>query len=139
MRTFKKYCLILSLFVIILSGHSCENKYYDFRLKVFNDSNKTLYAMFYQSFPDTALGQHSPFVSTYDRIGPGETYTLRRGGTWEMAFEEDINEKLMIFIFDAYVIDNKPWETVRKNYMILKRYDLSFEDIVKLNWIVTYP
>lgn len=139
MRTFEKYHLILVLFIIILSGHSCENNYYDFRLKVYNNSKKTLYAMYYQSFPDTALGLHTVFESTDKRISPGETYTLGRGGTWETAFQDDIDGKLMVFVFDANIVEKTPWDTIRKNYLILKRYDLSYEDIVKLNWTVTYP
>lgn len=137
MNTFKRNILILSL--IILFVNSCENKYYDFRLKVYNNSEKTLYAMYYQSFPDTTLGLHSFFKSTYHRISPGETYTLRRGGTWETAFQEYINGKIMVFVFDANIVENTPWDTIRKNYLILKRYDLSYDDIVSLNWIITYP
>jgi len=45
----------------------------------------------------------------------------------------------MVFVFDANIVENTPWDTIRKNYLILKRYDLSYDDIVSLNWIITYP
>jgi hypothetical protein len=135
----KNNWIILILSLIILSASSCESTYYDHRLKLYNNSEKTLYATYYQSFPDTALGQHSFSYSPNRRINPGETFTLSRGGTWETAFKEQINEKLMIFVFDANVVENTPWDTIRKNYIILKRYDLSLEDLERLDWMVTYP
>ncbi len=46
---------------------------------------------------------------------------------------------LNIYIFDAEVIENTPWETVVRDYLVLKRYDLSLSDLQRLDWLVTYP
>ena len=32
-----------------------------------------------------------------------------------------------------------PWETVREDYIILQRYDLSIAELEKLNWTIYYP
>lgn len=42
------------------------------------------------------------------------------------------------FFLDKDVVDNVPWETVREDYMILQRYDLSIADLEKLNWTIYY-
>jgi len=126
---------------LVLMSNSCkkDSSYYDYRLKVVNKSDKTIYADFYQSYPDTTLGLHSHFDNATVKAATNGTITLVRGGTWENAFKEDIHQKLMVFIFDASVVDNTPWDTIKKKYLILKRYDLSLDDLQKSNWTVTYP
>lgn len=42
-------------------------------------------------------------------------------------------------IMDASMVHNTSWDTIVKHYMLLKRYDLSLEDLQKLDWTLTYP
>jgi hypothetical protein len=61
---------------------------------------------------------------------------------WEIQFKTKSilpSDTLMIYVFDAEIIENIPWSTIANGYMILKRYDLSLEDLAKLNWTITYP
>ena len=51
----------------------------------------------------------------------------------------DMGKVVFIFIFDAKVVENTPWEVVAKDYLVLKRYDLTLEDLQRLNWKITYP
>ena len=134
-----KIMLIISLQLVLMSNSCKNNSYYDFRLKVINKSDKTIYADFYQSYPDTILSMHSHFDNSANKAVPNGIVTLVRGGTWETAFKGNIQQKLMIFIFDAATVDNTPWDTIRKNYLILKRYDLSLKELDSLNFKVTYP
>jgi hypothetical protein len=46
---------------------------------------------------------------------------------------------LSIYVFDAEVVENTPWEVVARDYLVLKRYDLTLDDLQRLNWTVTYP
>ncbi len=81
----------------------------------------------------------------------GEMYLVKRGeqnnrkateirGCTESLFElEHYSDTHSIYIFDAEVIENTPWETVVRDYLVLKRYDLSLSDLQRLNWQVTYP
>ena len=57
---------------------------------------------------------------------------------WEYSFRSAI-EMLYIYVFDAAVVENTPWEVIARDYLVLKRYDLSLEDLQKLDWRVTYP
>ncbi|MDP4291884.1 MAG: hypothetical protein Q8908_12445, partial [Bacteroidota bacterium] len=98
----------------ILIANSCKESYYDYRLKVINKSNRTVYAEYTMSQIDTLLPYiQSPFNHSPDKAAPNETITLGRGGSWEDAFNERANQKLRIFIFDASKVDNTPWETVK--------------------------
>ena len=48
-------------------------------------------------------------------------------------------DTLFLFIFDANVIERTPWDIVARDYLVLRRYDLTLEDLQRLNWQVTYP
>jgi hypothetical protein len=139
MKYFK--ILLIALLHSILVSSSCkkESSYYDYRLKVVNNSKDMIYADFYQSYPDTTLSSNSHFDGEILKARPNDTITLIRGGSWENAFSSDITEKLMVYVFDAEIIEDTPWDTVKANYMVLKRYDLSLQELEKMNWTISYP
>jgi hypothetical protein len=51
------------------------------------------------------------------------------------------NDTLCIFIFhpDTMEYYNNSLTEISKNYSILCRYDVSLQDMKRLNWILTYP
>lgn len=125
---------VIALFILV----QCDQ--WDNRMMIINNSSHTIY--FYDSFayPDTTLrSEDNPINSPEtNSVLAGATLTNRiKQGGWEGEFK--YHDTLMIFIFDETTLKTIPWDTIRKNYMILKRYDLSLEDLVKLDWIVTYP
>jgi len=46
---------------------------------------------------------------------------------------------MMVYVFDAHVIETTAWDSVKANYLVLKRYDLSLDDLKRMNWTITYP
>jgi len=52
---------------------------------------------------------------------------------------ERFSDTVYVYVFDAAVVDNTPWEIVAEDYLVLKRYDLSLEDLQRLDWQITYP
>jgi len=136
-----KIIVVVVCIQIFLIVNSCfKNNYYDYRLEVINKSNKTIYAEGSASYPDTSLVYTvSPFNHKPDKAAPGGIIKIVRGGSWEEAFQENIHQKLIIFIFDAAIADTTPWDTIKKKYLILKRYDLTLHDLDSINFKVTYP
>ena len=57
---------------------------------------------------------------------------------WDEVFSELPADTLSVFIFSEIVTEEN-WDDVRNNYAVAKRYDLSFGDLERLNWIVVYP
>jgi hypothetical protein len=43
------------------------------------------------------------------------------------------------FIFDKQTVVEQPWDTIVENNLVLKRYDLSLQDLESMNWTITYP
>ncbi len=61
------------------------------------------------------------------------------GGDVDKQFDMWQCDTVSLFIFDKNVIDNYQWDYIVNNYCILQRYDLSKEDLVRLNYQITYP
>lgn len=58
---------------------------------------------------------------------------------WEKFFQALPNDTLSVFIFHTDTLNKYTWGEVRDGYMILKRYDLSLEDLKQLDFTITYP
>lgn len=149
----KKNIKTLLLFLLMIVGiFSCEKfpvKRYDLLIK--NNSHTNVCCYFYLVwdggdngvvYPDTLL--------SFDRedlqcINIGEEYRTSRSGIpiteWVASQPKDT---LSIFIFSKDTLERYYWENIQQNCNILKRYDLSIEDMEKLSvtkstTIIPYP
>jgi len=121
-------------FMILVVNCDPDNR----KMKIINNSSSGIYYNDSYMYPDTTLRiDDNPSSLSRLLLSPGETVSNPRRGSWEGVFENI--DTLMIFIFDEATVKTVPWDTIRKNYMILKRYDLSYEDLVKMEWRVVYP
>jgi hypothetical protein len=110
-----------------------------------NNSDMTLYVKeenFYLIDPP------DPFdISRLSYFHPGQknikSYSVSKDAlSSTMCFENSFGgdlEILYIYIFDAAVIKNTSWEVVARDYLVLKRYDLTLKDLQRLNWKIAYP
>jgi len=141
-----KYKLLL-IFTFFLIAPACPERDprikfgRDYRLQIQNLSDKSIYGYIHFSFPDSSIYDYPPNLDSFNlKANPNKTLTIGNGCCWEGTFKQEIkSDTLMIFIFDAKVLESTPWDTVRKNYMILARYDLTYKDLVKFDWTIPYP
>jgi len=139
MNAIVKYIIgILSL--LMLSSTCCkkdENKH-DLILFI-NNSNKTIFLKSSVGFPDTLIHFSNPALAgNSNKVAPKSSGDpLRLSDTYEELFRQI--DTLMVFVFDSQTLEIEPWDTVKKNYLILKRYDLSLLDLKNKNWVITYP
>ena len=110
---------------------------WDFKLKITKNSEKVIYFVDSYAYPDTSFDYNPIQCPEFFRVNPGDTESDRTSDTREGEFE--LIDTLMIFIFDEETLKTVPWDTIQKRYMILKRYDLSLEDLQGMNWRITYP
>jgi len=62
------------------------------------------------------------------------------GDCYEAEFHPiGIFDTIYVYVFYASVVENTPWEVVARDYLVLKRYDLTLEDLQRLDWKITYP
>ncbi|MFT3740240.1 MAG: hypothetical protein QM786_15955 [Breznakibacter sp.] len=133
--------LILSLLLMCCTCRDDENCHNT--IISINNSTDTLYITSSGEYPDTSIYNPNPVLDpNFTKVLPNESNTRVLWGRdcIELAFKDLIPyDTLMVYVFDAKVLEENAWETVKENYLVLKRYDLSLEDLQNLNWTITYP
>lgn len=126
---------ILFLLSIILCGYSCEKlaDHTNF-IRVHNNTNDTIQVYAGYNYPDTTLSLEKPrLVMIYPNTQNGG---IESRTDWEDKVESDT---LIVFVLSKDTVDAYNWEKIRSEYNILKRYDLSLQDLKRRNWTIEYP
>jgi len=134
-----KLILFIAIF-LTLTGCPDKYKYPDYILEIKNTSTKDLVYNYDKLYPDTLLWDESPFseLNIEQLIIPAKS--IEEIGFFDDQFSGMAQgQKIRLFLFDREIIDTNPWDTIRNNYLVLRRYDLSIEDLNQLNWVITYP
>lgn len=88
-------------------------------------------------FPDTSLLAEKPINMP---IIPAfsENY-IDFKVKYEKVFEAIPSGKLSIYLFSKDTLNKHTWEQIRQDYKVLKRYDLTYDELKQMNWTVSYP
>jgi hypothetical protein len=134
-----KYMKTIYLFILcLLIINSCDLLNDEgLKLRVNNVSNTPIYM---EWTTDTIL-DHLTNPIFYSQINKVEAHSIQKNyyGAPSTGLFDNKVDTLSVYIFDAQVLETTPWDTVKANYLVLKRYDLSLDDLNRLNWIITYP
>jgi hypothetical protein len=140
----RKYKILILLTCLLPSFMSCrpDHTYVLFSIK--NNSDKSIYFTYSNLYPDTAVDTsiYIPPGSTRtpgEVIYPGQTYPENAFISLNSYFGSVPSDTIEIFIYDANLVQTTPWDSVVANYLVLKRYDLSLQDIDKMNGVISYP
>jgi len=135
----KQIALLLVLCIFMMSSICTKRDIYHDRISFINKSGKAVYVEGDFSWPDTSMNfVFSIQGNSYKKVLPDVVGNpLELMDTYEERFEQ--LEVLMVFVFDAEVLETTPWDTVKSNYLVLKRYDLSLEDLQDMDWKIIYP
>ncbi len=139
-----KSLIKISITIICISFIQSCNKInkFDNHIKVNNNYDKSVYYSIVHSYPDTSLyGRGTgPRVYAFQyKVGASSSNRFNIKSSWENLFSELPQDTLMVFIFDANILELRGWEYAQKNYQILQRYDLSIEDLNRIDFNITYP
>ncbi|MCC8145530.1 MAG: hypothetical protein LIO93_03630 [Bacteroidales bacterium] len=124
------------LLFCLISG--CKDD--DIKLEIKNESRlgvciKTVDLQYGPFYPDTAISKYS----TYAYIESRDKIYYPLPSDLQIYFDFLPADTFSIFIFSEDTVDNYPWEKIREDYRVLKRYDLSQEDLIRLDFKITYP
>lgn len=139
--------LIILMITSLLLNQACGDKEDNCHKTITfkNATTHTLYVVSSYQYPDTStfVGIPNPVLDpSSTQVLPNESnkQVLWGRDCIELAFKDLIpSDTLMIYVFDAKVLQENTWETVKANYLVLKRYDLSLSDLKGMNWKITYP
>lgn len=89
------------------------------------------------AYPDTLLPQKNKMITYYisGNMRPGIGMPNKKSEFLKYLPKDTLS----IFIFHTDTLNKYSWEEVRNGYKILKRYDLSYKDLEKLQFKIPYP
>lgn len=89
-------------------------------------------------FPDTTLPMTNRYYGT--EIPSGATHVLYYSGiSWDKIYQTLPEDTMCLFIFHTDTLKKYSWNQVRLGYKVLRRYDLSLDDLKKSRFRLTYP
>ncbi len=138
----KKNFIIL-IFSIVTMAFSCEKTAMEEFYPILFVNNFEESVEFYfvkpgggKLYPDTTLANVKPIFIT---VPPKQDRSAYLKVKYELFFNEIPSDTLSVFVLHSDTLNKYTWGEVRDGYMILKRYDLSLEDLKSMNWTITYP
>jgi hypothetical protein len=145
MKNIKSTLSVMVVIVMLLTmSFSCEDKLFPrISIGIINDSLHDIRYFTTISepggliYPDTVLPRD---ISLAFRLAKSKNSSyLDFNMTGKDLFSGIPSDTLSIYIFHPDTLALYDWETIRAEYNVLVRYDLSFEDLERLDWKVFYP
>lgn len=138
-----KILIAFNSFLLLFSS-SCEKPFFAevfYSIRVINNSPSSIRVLLAidkaeKQYLDTTLPFTKPALI---KVEPTKTGYFDTKTTWEENLEKLPADTLSIFFIENSVYEHTNWEEIRLNYQILKRLDLSIEDLKSTNFIINYP
>ena len=117
------------------------------RVMIVNEFENSIYVSHSFIYPDT-VDFYTPFpkIDTHlNKVFPNDKSDIPLfigRDCWEVLIKDKelvSSDTLMIYVFDGELIENISWDIISSEYKVLRRYDVSLEDLQRLNWTITYP
>ncbi len=134
--------IVLSMLVCTIVAISCTPIDPDGHYKILfvNNSDNDVFVRADWWYPDTVITFGNPAKSENEFMVKAKSSNGHPLSKAYSSYEADfkLNDTFMVFVLDAELVKNTPWDTVKAKYLVLKRYDLSFNDLDSMNWTITY-
>jgi len=132
---FSKLILVTFVGLSLIASKCYKDEEIENRILIENKLNKTIYVVPGYNYPDTTLG-----FTSKESILANKTSLMvfpqsnKRITNLSLCYKNEWNrlvptDTLFLFVFDKKVVDNESWETITNNYMVLKRYKITFSDL----------
>ena len=126
----------LFMILLVLSSVSCQKLFdHAYIIKIQNNSKDTIQFYASYNYPDTSMDVTKPLLKM---VYPSKYSSLESKKQWDNVLVAP-SDTISIFILSKDTLDKYDWAKIRNDYNILKRYDLSLEELKRQSWIVTYP
>lgn len=106
-----------------------------------NSSGDVLHFLEYRAPMDTALPVNTIFPSSENISITIINANSERDykDSYIQGFKDNPGKVLMIYLFSHDTIEHVTWDRVVDEYMVLRRYDLTLQDLERRNWAIEYP
>lgn len=130
------------LILIVLMASCCESTDIELTIRIDNNSNHAISTFIALpndvgvAYPDTTLPFNEISMQT---AAPGQSNYYDFGFSGEELFSTLPSDTMSVYFFSTDTLNNNTWEEIRENYLVLRRDDLTFEDLEAMDWSIDYP
>ena len=133
------FYIVTGIFFWLFYATTCwiEGSY---TIKVYNNSTHYIDVLLSHGnpvFPDTLLPDR--FYYKLDPTKPGSECNYYNSLTFKDFIQFYDSDTVIIFIFHTDTLLKYSWDEVREDYKILKRYDISWQEMERLRGDIHYP
>jgi len=138
-----RFVVFSTLKIMLLFCVSCEDTLYEkfYSITIINNSSHSV--CFYMAglksqrqFPDTLIFYQKEETVP---IKSNSSFYIDSRTKWSEIFQQLPVDTLSIYLFHIDTLESNTWADVQAGYKILKRYDLSLEDLEYLEYKLSYP
>lgn len=142
----KKIILILNTFILlVLTSCSYQNTDNCHQVLTFvNNTNNHLYVSLSGEYPNNEAYKNEvnplldPPNSKIEALEKNN-HVLSGKNCYEVTYRDYIKSGIMmVYVFDGSTLEAKGWDYIKANNLVLKRYDLTLEDLENMNWTIMY-
>jgi len=130
----KKILCIVPLFLF-----SCIKNPFVENAQVFfvrNETNKNVVYLVSKQYPDTSIPDNYNGLAT---VPAGmRTPQSFRTDSWDKVFSQFPSDTISVFIISSDTLAAYNWQAIRSAYKIIKRYDLSRQDLERMSYEIIY-
>ena len=136
-----KLIIIAAIIAMISTSSTCKKNSSDchsiFTIK--NNSGSDIYFIWSRDSALNSLGYNPRSSPSTYKVEMGTPLKFIHSTCLENEILASSSKMLYLFIFDAKIIETVPWDSVKKNYMLLKKFSLTEMQLDNANWIIDYP
>lgn len=141
----KKIILLLNAIILLISCNATNTATSHKIITVVNKTNKTIYVVGSNEYPNTDFSKiiGDPLNNTgFTKVNTNESSqgVLPSFGTsYENIYKSSIPSGIMmVYVFDGPTLETQGWDYMKANNLVLKRYDLTLQDLNNMNWTIIY-
>jgi hypothetical protein len=105
-----------------------------YSLYIQNNSKDSFKYSYSTMFPDTSILNNLDSSFIY----PSQQHQINIPAYLLTNFQTG-GQQLEIFLFNVDTLQKYPWQTIMSNYLITKRYLLTYDSLKNVNNIISYP
>lgn len=133
------YLFYLLIFCSVFLS-ACKEQISDEEIKqltIINNSNHSVDCHVSYIYPDTSMS----YMTDCDcsEILPHTECSAKTRYGWKSAIQRNKHGVIIFFISDNDTIKKYGIDAWKGQYLILKRYELTYDDLKRSNWSITYP
>ena len=137
------YIFLLLIILIFITASTCKKEKTDGLVTV-NNANHTINVTIEFDYPDTTLQKGRECLDCIADIDANTSfkhfYFPNGRYNWSIKIaDRNIHNTLTVFVIHKDTLDKYTFEQIQKDYNILKRYELTVDELEAQNWTITYP